>query len=170
MKPIINFAILLVMPMAIGFSSIKDTIHHNTAPDGRYCNARFDFCVNFPEALFTKQISSDNDDGIRLTSADGKVRVDVSGAYNVGNWSVVDMYEFALNDIDADHPEKVKHFGHEIGKTYYEATFEYGNELYFSRTVLHHNNTYITLTIAVPADMEGLLDSLKDEVQLDIHS
>jgi hypothetical protein len=169
MKPLINLSILFILPLAIGSSTYGASIAASR-DDGNYCNARYDFCVSFPSELFTKKLTSDNDDGIRLTSTDGKVCVEASGAYNVGNWSITDLYDFTFQDITADHPDVVKYVDYKIGKNAYEATFQYANELHYYKSVLHRNNTYITLMIAVPLGMEGLLDNLKEEVLLEVHS
>ncbi len=172
MRPLINLSIMLLLPMVIGFSSY----HGASAPasasreDGRYCNARFDFCLNYPNQLFTQKDKSDNDDGVRLTSADGKFCLEASGSYNVANWSLTDIYDFTFQDITADHPDEVKYISYNIGKTSYEATFQYANELHYYHTVLlPSNNSFVTLLIFVPIGMESMLDNLKDDVSLDTH-
>ena len=152
--------------MFISFSS--KNLHLET--DGKYCNARFDFCIQYPSTLLTEKTMSDNDDGIRLTSKDGKVCAEASGAYNVGNWSLTDIYDFTFQDITADYPDQVRYISYNIGKTSYEATFQYGNELHYYKTMLHHDNSYVTLMIAVPKGMEELLNSLKKEMSLDLQS
>jgi hypothetical protein len=169
MKPLINLAILFVMPLAIGFSSYDNAPATAAASsDGRYCNARYDFCVDFPKELFTKKITSDNEDGIRLTSYDGKVCVEASGVHNVGNWSITDLYDFTFQDITADYPDEVQYLDYEIGKKQYEATFKYANELHYYKTVLQDNNCYVTLMIAVPQGSQKLLNSLKKQVTLEL--
>ena len=162
MKLIINLSILFILPLAFGSSTYEASISASRN-NGNYCNARYDFCVSFPEELFTKKVTSDNDDGIRLTSTDGKVCVEVSGAHNVGNWSITDLYDFTVQDITADHPDIVRYVDYKIGRNSYETTFQYANELHYYKSMLHHNNTYITMMIAVPLGMESLLNKLKDE-------
>lgn len=171
MRPLINLSIMLLLPLAIGFSSYDGTPTTAAPRDtGRYCNARFDFCLNYPDQLFTQKAKSDNDDGVRLTSADGKLCVEVSGSYNVANWSLTDIYDFTFQDITADHPDEVKYISYNIGKTSYEATFQYANELHYYHTVLLQNNSFVTLLISVPLGMEAMLDNLKGDVSLDTHS
>ena len=171
MRPLINLSILCILPFAISFSSYDQEPSPAAArEDGKYCNARFDFCVQYPSLLLTEKKVSDNDDGIRLTSTDGKVCAEVSGAYNVGNWSLTDIYDFSFQDITADHPEEVKYISYTIGKTSYDAVFQYGNELHYYKTVLHRDNSFVTLMIAVPMNMQELLNSLKEEMSLELQA
>lgn len=172
MRPLINLSIMLLLPLAIGFSSYEDAKMPAKAadrPTSTYCNARYDFCIKYPGALLTEKTVSDNADGVRLTSSDGRICAEASGAYNVANWSLTDIYDFSFQDITADHPDEVRYISYNIGKTSYEATFQYGNEIHYYQTKLHHNNSFVTLMISVPVGMESLLDNLKEEVVLEIH-
>jgi hypothetical protein len=173
MRPLINLSIMLLLPLAIGFSSYDDTKMPAKAvadkPTSTYCNARYDFCIKYPGALLTEKTVSDNADGVRLTSSDGRICAEASGAYNVANWSLTDIYDFTFQDITADHPDEVRYISYNIGKTSYEATFQYGNEIHYYQTKLHHNNSFVTMMISVPVGMESLLDNLKEEVVLEIH-
>ena len=174
MRPLINIAIIFVLPFAISSSSKEATTANEPTTvvvedNGKYCNARFDFCVKFPDLLLTEKIVSDNDDGIRLTSKDGKVCAEISGIYNVGNWSLTDIYDFTFEDITTDYPDDVKYVSYHIGKTSYDAIFEYGGELHYYKTLLHKNNSIVTLMIAVPKGMESLLNNLKEDIEIDLH-
>jgi hypothetical protein len=174
MRPLINLAIIFVLPFAISSSSNEATNANEPAPtvaidNGKYCNARFDFCVKFPDLLLSEKIISDNDDGIHLASNDGKVCAEISGIYNVGNWSLTDIYDFTFEDITNDYPDDVKYVSYHIGKTSYDAIFEYGGELHYYKTMLHKNNSIVALMIAVPKGMESLLSNLKDEIEIDLH-
>lgn len=170
MRPLINLSILFMLPLAIGLSSYDDDQPSPSASNdkGRYCNDRFDFCIKFPAVLLTNKTVSDNDDGIRLTSTDGKVCAEASGAYNVGNWSLTDIYDFTFQDITADYPDEVRYLSYNIGKTSYDATFQYGKELRYYKTILHKNNSMVSMMIAVPEGMEALLNTLKEDIVLDI--
>ncbi len=174
MRPLINLAIIFVLPFAISSSSIeydnaKEPASTVEKDNGKYCNARFDFCARFPDLLLTEKIIADNDDGIRLTSKDGKVCAEISGIHNVGNWSLTDIYDFTFEDITSDYPDDVKYVSYHIGKTSYDAIFEYAGEMRYYKTLLHRNNSIVTLMIAVPKGMESLLTDLKEAIQIDLH-
>lgn len=62
-------------------------------PPNRYCNPRYDFCLEYPQAVFAERHSSANDDGLVLMSADRDVRMRVSGYYNVMGWSAAEEME-----------------------------------------------------------------------------
>ncbi|MBK9018179.1 MAG: hypothetical protein IPM82_31315 [Saprospiraceae bacterium] len=166
MRPLISFSILLVLPLFIGFSS-RNTA--DTSNDHDYCNARFDFCLNYPTAVFTQTVNSDNDDGISLSSADGLLNAQVYGVYNVEDASILNLYQELVDKL-AGMNKRVEVVSSDVNITSYEATFRGDKEVQYYRTVLQPNNVIVTLMIAVPTGMEEMLHSLLRDMVLDTHS
>ena len=48
-----------------------------------YCNERYDFCLQYPDMVFSQKNESTNDDGIILRSSDNDIRLRVYGYHNV---------------------------------------------------------------------------------------
>lgn len=173
MRPLINFSILLLLPLVIGFSSRNATIASGTGHaadnDHTYCNARFDFCLQYPDAIFTQSVKSDNDDGISLYSEDGLMRAKAYGAYNIEGATMEGLYQMLVNELATTNSNLVI-MSNDVGKTAYEATFLGDKEMYYYRIVTHPDNIILTLMIAVPNGMEEMLHSLQKDMVLNTHS
>lgn len=166
MRPLISFSILLLLPFFIGFSSKSSTTVSN---EHDYCNARFDFCLEYPKGVFTQQTKSDNDDGIGLSSTDGLFKAQAFGAYNVVGSTTADLYQELVTELSGKN-KKLNIVSNDISKTMYEATFLGDKELLYYRVQLVQNNAVITLMIAVPKGMEEMMHSFRKDIILDTHS
>ncbi len=163
MRPIILLFILLSLPIYFMFSSeSSDSV--STENPKQYCNTRFDFCLKYPDQLFTKSLAADNGDGIRLSSEDGKLYVEASGSFNVLDWTLTDIHNFYYDGLKGKYPD-VETISFQISAIRSESVFRYGKELRYYETVLQ-NDHYATLVIAVPQGMEEMLISLKKEITL----
>ena len=49
---------------------------------GQYCNARYQFCIDYPTGLFEQRIEADNGDGITLVSTDDGAELRTYGVMN----------------------------------------------------------------------------------------
>jgi hypothetical protein len=173
MRPLTNLSILLLLPLVIGFSSRNATTMNGTGQarnnDHTYCNARFDFCLQYPSDIFTHRVSSDNDDGISLYSMDGMIKARVFGAYNVEGATMADMFQTLVDELAAANKQLVV-LTNDMGKTAFEATFRGDKEMYYYRTVSQPDNITLTLMIAVPNGMGEMLHSLQKDLMLNSHS
>lgn len=48
-----------------------------------YCNERYDFCLKYPDTIFSQKDESTNDDGVILRSSSNDIRLRVYGYHNV---------------------------------------------------------------------------------------
>lgn len=62
-----------------------------------YKNGRYDFSIEYPSILQSKQLSA-NGDGIRLSTTDGSTELTVSGINNVSNETVVSEYNKLVSE------------------------------------------------------------------------
>lgn len=166
MRPLISFSILLLLPFFIGFSSRSAV---ETSPAHDYCNARFDFCLQYPKGVFTQMIKSDNDDGVSLYSTDRLLTAQVYGSYNVVGATTTDLYKELVNELSKTN-NKLVVVDSDLNKTTYEAMFLGDKEMRYYRTTFQADNAIVTLMISVPKGMEELMHTLQKDIVLDTHS
>jgi len=163
MRLFIHLFILFLLPVFFMFSSGSSPSHSKETPK-QYCNTRFDYCLKYPEQLFPKSFISDNDDGIRLASEDGKLHVEASGSFNILEWQLVDIHNAIYDDLMLKYPD-ITTTSFDIWTNRSESVFRYGNQVSYYENILLHDH-YVTLVITVPQGMEALLISLKNEVAI----
>lgn len=163
MRFIIHFLILFSIPAYFKVSS-GNSESHPKATTKQYCNDRFDFCLKYPEQLFTKSWVADNNDGIRLGSEDGKLYVEASGSNNILNWQLVDIHNAYFDGLKDQYPD-IETMSFQVLGNRSESVFRYDKQVAYYENVLRDGH-YITLIIKVPQGMEALLISLKNEVAL----
>ncbi|MBX7047350.1 MAG: hypothetical protein K1X86_16085 [Ignavibacteria bacterium] len=76
-----------------------------------YCNARYDFCIQYPDILIKQEESIKDDeakwDGVKFVSKDGRIRMSAWGWDNVN----IDMqYQTQLEGLDVTYNVKKKSF------------------------------------------------------------
>ena len=173
MRPLINFSILLLLPLVIGFSSRNTATAigggHESGNDQNYCNARFDFCLQYPTTVFTRRVSSDNDDGVSLFSEDGLIKAQVYGAYNIEGSTMENYYQEMVTELSTKN-KKVVVLSNDVNKTDYEATVQGDKTIVYYHTMQRANNVIVTLVISVPNGMEEMLHSLQKDMVLNTHS
>lgn len=59
----------------------------------KYVNERFGYSIDYPQ-IFVKKRESNNGDGLWLESKDGKIKLTLSGGYNVLDWTGHDMLQW----------------------------------------------------------------------------
>jgi hypothetical protein len=136
---------------------------------GKYCNGRYNYCLEYPEALFPKKDISENNDGLVLTSADGDIQVRVFGYFNVMDWPIQDEYEDFLEVVKSSLKVPIDDVSTVFSGDEFESVITAGDKIHYERTILKDNN-FISLTIATNRrgmdDITHSLDSLKQQVSL----
>lgn len=157
MKFLINFLLIALFPFVIKQGDA------GVAEDNKvYCNARYDFCIEYPEKYFSAAVEADNGDGITLSTFDGDGRVAVFGSFNVMNWSLEDIYYFNFEAAVRENPE-VKTVESHLDGDQGDVTMQVGNETRFFR-IWRLKDTYVTMEIDVDKGREVLLEDLKKSV------
>src|SRR6478672_5790836 len=77
----ITLNILLIPTLAYGKSGFK-----------KYCNARFVYCIDYPEFM-VPQGESENGDGQKFLSSDKQSELIVWGSLNINNLTTGDAYK-----------------------------------------------------------------------------
>lgn len=161
-KSKVMFFINLIFAISpvLGFSAPQPL----AAEQEEYCNERFEFCVTYPDDYFTEKTYADNGDGVTMTVDNGRIEVDVMGAYNVMNWFVEDIINSYFKTIQ-EKPMEVQLSEIVADQTSGWATMTYNYEIQYFYVSMW-NDSYITMIITVPASQPETLDLLKQEVQL----
>lgn len=136
-----------------------------TAPDlDEYCNERFEFCVTYPNDYFSERVYADNGDGLTLFARDRTVEIDITGAYNVMNWSVQDIVDHYFKTVQ-EKPMEVELLELYTDEAYGWAKMKYNYEIQLLQINLL-NDAYVTTLMTVPTSEESLLEELQKTVQL----
>ena len=125
----------------------------NLLPEGdtskEYCNSRYDFCVEYPDYIFTKADVSANGDGIILTSQDENTQLRASGYFNVMELPVKSEYEDFVEVVKLDNEgTTVRELESNFGENDFECLLEAGNQLYYQKTLLSGHD-FISLSLVI---------------------
>ncbi len=95
------FAALLFVIVPI-MEPAKGNLHkiNPTTAQESYCNTRFDFCVSFPDNIFTEKELSTNGDGAIFSTPNNEIVMNISGEYDVLNRNIRDHMELLLSAIE----------------------------------------------------------------------
>ncbi len=161
MRPLLS---LLVVAILAAFTAGPATLSKNTSEE--YCNKRFSFCVQYPSDYFTKIEKSDNGDGVMMHTTDGAVDLQVTGSYNVMDWSIKDIYYHTFDsEVRGDMNTQV--IESQFDDTFSQVKLKTGNRLELFRTYLL-DNAYVTIDISVPANAPELLEQLEETVNFSV--
>ncbi|GJM32223.1 MAG: hypothetical protein DHS20C18_12240 [Saprospiraceae bacterium] len=165
MKTFLNImAVMMLMAFAPAATELPSLTHDNATEE--YCNKRFNYCLQYPSDYFLKMEKSDNGDGITLKTPDEAIDLQVTGSYNVMDWSIKDIYYHTFDqDIRGDLNTQV--VTSLFDDTFSEVTLKSGNRLEFFQTYLL-DNAYVTINISVPANTPELLEQLRKSVNLSV--
>jgi len=134
MKPYFLLSALLTL---LSFQAPALANNASNTPPGRYCNPRYNFCLMYPEAVFTEKHSSSNDDGIVLMSTDRDVILRVAGYYNIMGWSPEEEMADFQSALQEQFKEKLELITQHSTEEGLEATFKAGHISIYCLIVAH---------------------------------
>lgn len=146
----------LILLLSMSFSVQDSTKSIN------YCNARYDFCVEYPQAIFKTIKKSSNADGVYAISISGDQELIVAGYYNVLNVDIEEEYETFLAAI-SDDKKTLTIQDVRKDKYFFEVAILMNGKWTYKK-VLQQNDKFIALTIRTNNYED--LNLLKEEVQL----
>ena len=159
---------LIIALLSISFLFVNFT--NGQTPTEKYCNARYDFCVEYPSSIFTEKYESANGDGIELINKDGNAYVVASGANNTLNTTVEAEYKNFLNYVI--HSEgAIKEIDSFKGDNFLEITVQVRNKYFYYQTYI--SDKFI-IAAMVRTDLDdpkaslAAFNYLKDAVSLEI--
>jgi hypothetical protein len=71
--------------------------------DGRYCNSRYNYCLDYPAPTIQKVEESDNQDGALLSNPDMGIYLQVSGSNNITNWTAEEVLKMEKEEVEELH-------------------------------------------------------------------
>ena len=161
---------LIIALLSISFLFANFT-NAQTATE-EYCNARFNFCVEYPSSIFTEKYESANGDGIELINEAGDAYIVASGANNTLNTTVEAEYKSFLNYVI--HSEgAIKEIDSYKGDNFLEITVQVRNKYFYYQTYI--SDKFIVAAM-VRTDLDdpkaslAAFNYLKDAVSLEIDS
>lgn len=135
--------------------------------DGLYCNARFDYCVEYPQAVLGQYKLADNSDGVILYTEGEELEVEIAGSNNVMDWGFQDLYEMNLEALSLLYGRvEVERFNQTDRYFEFEVALQEG--AIYQRTY-NFNGVLVTLEIrAGPGVSPALFKKLQDEIRVTV--
>jgi hypothetical protein len=116
-----------------------------------YTNARFGYSIKYPAGVLVPQGESENGDGQRFISPDGRSVLTVWGSHNALGESLEENFRQALQDVGGKVTYQVKK-----GNWYVFSGYR-GGAILYQKTYLI-NGVFKTFTWEYPEEQRGLFD------------
>ena len=161
MRMLLNILIFTALPFMIPEKSPTPAV---LIADSEYCNARYFFCVEYPDTLLPNKTISDNGDGIILSSDDNEVVVTIAGSRSVLNRRTPDLYaDFVADRITKDEDSRVIY--EIVDRKYYEVSFIDGAYHYYQK-LFHQGNKYVIYQIVTPVGKDHKIDKIRNHLSV----
>jgi len=145
----------------------EDVFTASTTPTlAEYCNARYEFCINYPAEYFDDTKRADNADGIILKSEDELVRLAISGSYNVLDWSLEDIYLQTFEEIAKDE-DAVNLVDYSIEENMHDCVYEFKDYFLYMKTILLEEK-YVTVRLEVNKSNGYLLPIIQEQMTISV--
>ena len=112
----------------------------------RYCNARYDYCIDYPKDILIPQGESENGDGQVFQSDDGKRKLTV--------WGELNVLDETLEIKMEDNLETVEDARHELNEDYFIIKGIRNGSNYYQKTKLIEDG-FATFLLEYPDDKKG---------------
>jgi hypothetical protein len=120
-----------------------------------YHNARFDFSISYPADVLNPQGESENHDGQKFRSRDGRAEMLVYGSHNALNQTLRQLYSEEANP-SADHPHRNVSYKTLEGNWFVVSGIEDG-KVFYQKTILSRG-IFKTFRIEYDESEKGLYD------------
>jgi len=130
-----------------------------------YCNARYKFCVEYPIAILTDKLISDNGDGAVLFTENDDLLVTVSGSWNVSKKDSWELYDDFIAERLELNPESQVRYSI-VEEDYYEVVYLLDGR-YFYQKLFNKGGKQIILQIEVSKDNYTSLKEMRNSINID---
>ncbi len=137
--------------------------------DETYCNARFEYCVDYKDHFFDAIERSDNGDGVLLFNTDSKIRMIVSGTYNVMDYSASDLVDDYLNNLRKETGRNVQFLNEEETDHGKRALYKTTKAFHYVQYVISEN-AYASTVLIIPQQNRKQLNDMKEQIKLYLKS
>lgn len=159
----ILFSLLTIFSLPFIIPKEKPT-SPKVAPNAKYCNPRYDFCLAYPATFYSEKATADNADGIQASSKDQDFLLTVAGSKNALQQNPWELFEiFVSKPINESADSRFIYMI--IRPEYYETAFYKGDYCYYQK-LLRNGQDNITLELRAPKDQYNKLKKMKNRVKL----
>lgn len=149
-----------VLLLTVSLHFFPSPLPETSLGNKEYCNARFDFCVQYPAKLLPKQYKATNGDGSRWSNEDHSIQLSVAGSHNVEGWNIEAINQFYFDQL-IRKDTSVHLMAIHTDDTYGWVKMRFADKVqYFSVQLL--NNSYVTLLITVTKDAPKRLEEVRE--------
>ena len=141
---------VLGMPAAAGLHTYRT-----------YHNARFDFSISYPADVLIPQGESENHDGQKFRSRDGRAEMLVYGSHHALNQTLRQLYSEEMNP-SADHPHRSVSYKTSKGNWFVVSGIDEGR-VFYQKTLLT-KGIFKTFRIEYDESQKDLYQSLITEM------
>jgi hypothetical protein len=159
MKKLFSLISLAFLTLSCGAGLFCQPTHAAKGSDDyrTYYNSRFSFSISYPVNVFTPQGESDNGDGQRFLSKDGRAEMTASGINNVLDETLADWYAEASRST-AEHPNRVVTYKTMKGNWFAVSGSE-GERVFYQKTILK-NRIFKTFRIEYDRALKSKYDPI----------
>lgn len=126
----------------------------------RYENARFHFCVDYPQGIFFPQAPPDNGDGRRFLSKDAQIEMVASGIYNLEGYDSYSLFERDIHQYGEFSSSKDRVITHQVQKDDWYVVSGYEEGKIFYKKVFTNGKVTWTLSYRYPESYRELMDAV----------
>ncbi|MBV9959748.1 MAG: hypothetical protein JO360_15090 [Acidobacteria bacterium] len=155
------FASLILSLIACAPNTPVEPAHALQVTYRTYSNARYDYSIAYPVGLLLPQGESDNGDGQKFLSDDGRAKMTVFGAQNLDNESTQSAYKKMQLMFGAANGSEVTY--KVIKGNWFVVSGRHGNDIFYAKTV-HRGRTLITFILSYPAEERQTFDPIAEHI------
>lgn len=146
----------------ISLATVSTLSYANT-----YCNARFGFCVDYPNYLIP-QPESDNGDGRRFKLAKSSANISASAGYNVSAYGNITGGQY-LKEIQQDYRQNYK-ISYELLKnnSYTVSGYDNNGFIFYQSTKVKgdkHATVYFNYPVSDKAKMNNVIKQMQSSLR-----
>jgi hypothetical protein len=138
-----------------------------TNNEDRYCNGDYQFCVNYPSYIFTKQTDLVGQNGVLLISERNDAEITVSIWPQTSGSTTKEIFHCSAKA--KANGKKPKIINAIFGEDFYESFFLAGLSYYYQKSY-HFKDYYILLEIRTPINIPDKMQIIKSQVRLEFIS
>jgi hypothetical protein len=146
--------ILLLLSCCMGVAAQKpETLTYDT-----YCNARFEYCISYPQGLLDPQPEADNGDGRKFLSSDHEVLMLVYGQNNALDETLAGKY------AEASANKAGRRVSYKLKKEKWFVVSGIKNDRIFYQKTMFRNGQFLTFSIEYPETKKKQFDPIASKI------
>ena len=151
--PLLKFLNKMKIILLVCISLIFSCQTNSSSPDySKYCNTRFQYEILYPHNLLKPQGESDNHDGQKFISEDGKAILTVWGANNIFPTSLEEEYDKLID-------KSVTYKNINTEENWFAVSGIKNNIIYYIKKLLAED-TYLTFIFEYDENQKGIYDEV----------